>query len=129
VSDTPSPALTASVVTAGGALGSVARYLLSLAGPPGPGFPWPTLVVNWTGAFLLGVLAGALWHRPAASPLWRPFLGTGVLGGFTTFSALTVELVTRTADGRWAVAALYTALTLAVGLPLTWAGVAAGRRT
>jgi fluoride exporter len=125
----PTPAVTASVVAVGGALGSVARYLLGLAGSPAPGFPWPTLAVNWSGAFLLGLVAAVLWRRPAASPLWRPFLGTGVLGGFTTFSAVTVEVVTRVDGGRPAMAVGYVVLTFTVGVPLAWAGVLAGERT
>jgi CrcB protein len=113
------------VVAVGGALGSVARYLLSLAGP---GLLWPTLMVNLTGAFALGMLAGVLSRRPGASPLWRPFLGTGVLGGYTTFSALAVDLVTSVDGGRAGVAAAYLVATLAGGLALAWAGLAAGER-
>jgi CrcB protein len=122
--EAPSPPLTAAVVAAGGALGSVGRYLASLAAP---GQLWPTLAVNLTGAFALGVLAGVLARRPS-SPLLRPFLGTGVIGGFTTFSALAVEVVDRGAGGRTAVAAGYVAVTVVGGVLLTRAGWAAGER-
>ena len=125
MAEPPSSLVAGTVVAVGGALGSAARYLLSLAGP---GLLWPTLVVNLTGAFALGVLAGVLSRRPSASPLWRPFLGTGVLGGFTTFSALAVELVDRVDSGRVAIAATYLVVTLAGGLALAWAGLAAGER-
>ena len=121
--------VTGSVVAAGGAVGSAGRYALSLAGPGGHGFPWPTLVVNLVGALALGVLAGALSRRPTASPLLRPFLGTGVLGGFTTFSALTVEVADRTGTGHALLAATYLAVTLVGGVALALVGVAVGERT
>ena len=125
MAEAPSSLPAGVVVAVGGALGSVARYLLSLAGP---GLLWPTLAVNLTGAFALGVLAGVLSRRVGASPLWRPFLGTGVLGGYTTFSALAVDLVTSVDGGRGSVAAAYLVATLAGGLALAWAGLAAGER-
>jgi fluoride exporter len=128
MAEATSPPVTSAVVGVGGAVGSVARYLLSLAGPDGHGFPWPTLAVNLTGAFALGLLAGALWTRPGAPPLLRPFLGTGVLGGFTTFSALAVETVARVAAGRVWLVAGYVVLTFAGGVLLAWAGVVVGER-
>lgn len=73
------------VVAVGGALGSLARYGLVVALPD----LWTTLLINVVGAFLLGVLVA---RRPDGT--WsRPFLGTGVLGGFTTFSAFAVQAV------------------------------------
>jgi CrcB protein len=125
VAEPPSSLAVGAVVAVGGALGATARYLLSLAAP---GLLWPTLVVNLSGAFALGILAGVLSARPSASPLWRPFLGTGVLGGFTTFSALAVELVDRVDSGRVAIAAVYLVVTVAGGLAVAWAGLAAGKR-
>jgi fluoride exporter len=128
VAETPSPLVAGSVVAAGGAVGSVGRYALSLAGPGGHGLPWPTLAVNLAGAFALGLLAGVLSRRPGASPLLRPFLGTGVLGGFTTFSALAVEVVDRTQAGHAPLAAGYLLVTLVGGVGLARAGVAVGER-
>ncbi len=75
-------------VAAGGALGSVARYLLTLASIAhlGAGFPWGTLAINVAGSALIGVAAGL-----GVGGEWRLFLVTGVLGGFTTFSAFSLE--------------------------------------
>ncbi|MES2710402.1 MAG: fluoride efflux transporter CrcB [Pseudomonadota bacterium] len=75
-------------VALGGALGSVARYLLTLLAVAqlGAGFPWGTLAINIAGSALIGVAAGL-----GASGEWRLFLVTGVLGGFTTFSAFSLE--------------------------------------
>ncbi|MGY3681624.1 CrcB protein [Streptomyces sp. TE33382] len=75
-------------VAAGGALGAVARYAALRLWPAADGgFPWTVLVVNVTGCALIGVLMVLVSERGAvAGPLVRPFLGVGVLGGFTTFS-------------------------------------------
>lgn len=79
-------------VAAGGALGAAARYGLELAWPaPAAGIPWATLVVNVTGCALLGALLRITSHRPARHRLLLPFLGTGVLGGFTTYSTYVVQ--------------------------------------
>lgn len=80
-------------IAAGGAVGAVARYGLSIALPtPVEGFPWATFATNVSGCLLIGVLMviliDVLWHPHR---LARPFLGVGVLGGFTTFSTYTVE--------------------------------------
>lgn len=75
-------------VALGGALGSVARHLLTLASLAqfGAGFPWGTLAINIAGSALIGVAAGL-----GVGGEWRLFLVTGVLGGFTTFSAFSLE--------------------------------------
>lgn len=78
------------LVAIGGALGVLARTVIS----PGADFgvlPWVTLAINASGSFLLGILVGWLGHSRARV---RAFLGTGVLGGFTTYSALAVQTVT-----------------------------------
>lgn len=87
-----SPAILASVA-AGGAAGSVGRYLVSL-GAAGLGLPsfWGTLAVNVAGSFLIGLLAELL-VRETIPPALRPLLITGFLGGFTTFSAFSIEVV------------------------------------
>ena len=81
------------VVSIGGGLGSVARYALSrLITDPRDGFPVATLVTNLLGCFLLGLLVPSQSRRCGGpSPLLRPALGTGVLGGFTTFSTFAFE--------------------------------------
>jgi CrcB protein len=80
------------VVGVGGALGSVARYVLAAAWPaPADGFPWATFVTNVSGCLLIGVLMVLIVEVWVAHRLVRPFLGVGVLGGFTTFSTYTVQ--------------------------------------
>jgi CrcB protein len=116
-------------VAVGGMLGAVARYGASLMWPTSSGgFPWTTLTVNVVGCALIGVLMVVISDVRAAHRLARPFFGTGVLGGFTTFSALAVELVDRVDSGRVAIAAVYLVVTLAGGLAVAWAGLAAGER-
>lgn len=107
------------VVAAGGALGSLARYAVSVAVPHDPTeLPIATLLVNVVGCLLLGVLVGG-W--PAAR--WgRPFLGTGVLGGFTTFSAFALE-IDRLLDHRPGVAVAYVGLSLLLGLAAAAVGL------
>ncbi|MFC7617252.1 CrcB family protein [Actinokineospora soli] len=86
------------VVALGGVVGACARYGAGLLWPAPPGaFPWTTLVVNATGCAALGVVM-VLWSE---RPLLRPFAGTGVLGGFTTFSAYTADVHRLVAGGGW----------------------------
>ncbi len=124
------PLLIASVA-AGGAVGSLARYGLSRAVPVAGGWPLGTLVENLVGAFLLGLLLQALALRGAETPRlrWlRLTLGTGVLGGFTTYSALALETRDLLADGRAGVALAYAVVTVVGGTVTCLAGVAlAGR--
>ncbi|HEV7652777.1 MAG TPA: CrcB family protein [Actinophytocola sp.] len=81
------------VVALGGGLGALARYGLTvlLPTPPG-GFPWATFLVNVLGCLLIGVLMVPVTEVHAAHRLVRPFLGVGVLGGFTTFSTYALEV-------------------------------------
>lgn len=123
---TPAPprdAVVAGVVALGGVVGSLARWGVALALPTAHhGLPWATLLVNVTGSLALGLLLGLLGRARRPHPLWRPALGTGVLGGFTTFSTLTSE--TRDLLGHApAVALLYVALTLLLGLLAALAGL------
>ena len=108
-------------VAAGGVLGALARYAVTLAWPhPAGAFPWATWVVNVSGCFLIGVLMTMIERRRPDRPLLRPFLGVGVLGGYTTFStAATDALVSRPG-----VALLYVAATLVGAMVAVWAGSA-----
>jgi CrcB protein len=107
-------------VAAGGALGTLARdgveHAFALA--PGRGWPVATLLVNLVGAFLLGLLLGV---EPAAR--WRLALGTGVLGGFTTYSTLAIETVLLARAGHWGDAVGYPLISVVVGLGLAVAGL------
>ncbi|MDO8149862.1 CrcB family protein [Isoptericola sp. b408] len=121
------------LVAAGGAVGSVARYGVSLALPPGSGgWPWATLAVNVLGAFLLGWLLEAVARRGLETPRLRRvrlFLGTGLLGGFTTYSALALEATALTGDGAWPLAVAYVAATLVLGTLAALLGILLGLRT
>src|SRR3954471_6812642 len=80
------------VVAAGCALGGIARWAVAEALPHDPGgFPWSPFSANVVGCFLIGVLMVLVVERWSRRPLARPFLGTGVLGGFTTFSTYAVD--------------------------------------
>ncbi|MFJ4674825.1 fluoride efflux transporter FluC [Kitasatospora sp. NPDC088783] len=117
------------VIAVGGVLGASARYAIALAWPTAPGlFPWSTLVVNAVGCAVIGVFLVVITEAWAAHRLVRPFFGTGVLGGFTTFSTYTVD-IQRLVDGGHAATALgYLAATLAAATAAVWAGAQAARR-
>jgi CrcB protein len=111
---------TLAVIAAGGVVGSLARYGLAEAWTHQPGgFPWATFVTNVVGCFLIGVLLARI--TPKSHPLLRPFLGTGVLGGFTTFSTFAVD-TDRLLPGHAIVALVYFFGTLAAALVAVWAG-------
>ena len=111
-------------VATGGALGTVARWAAAIASPTPPtGFPWMTLAVNVLGCFLIGVLVALVTDVVAAHPLVRPFLGTGVLGGFTTFSGYAVDGTQLLQQERVGAAGAYLATTLLGALLATWLGL------
>jgi CrcB protein len=115
-------------ISVGGALGASARYGFGVAFPAGPtGFPWATFGVNVLGCLLIGVLMVCVTHLWPARRLVRPFLGVGVLGGFTTFSTYVVEIQHLLDAGAAGTALAYLAGTVAVAVPATWLGIAATR--
>ncbi|MEU8341496.1 CrcB protein [Actinomadura meyerae] len=115
---------TLGAVSAGGVLGALARYGLSTAFPNGPGeFPWAVFWVNVSGCLLIGVLMVLITEVRQAHPLVRPFLGVGVLGGFTTFSTYAVDVQRAVEHGAPRVGLAYLALTLAAALAAVLAGV------
>jgi len=96
-------------IALGGAIGSLGRYALSsqITHWMGPGFPWGILIVNIVGCFIMGViaeLAALTWNM---SPEMRAFLTTGILGGFTTFSAFALDTAVLTQKGDMTNALLY----------------------
>ena len=116
------------LVMIGGALGSGARFLTSRAMIAwlGPDFPYGTLAVNLVGGLLMGLLVGIL-ARAGGSEDWRLFVGVGVLGGFTTFSAFSLDLVTMLDRGAVAVAIGY-ALASVIGAAIAlFAGLTLAR--
>jgi len=111
------------VVSAGGALGAVARHAIGLAVPHSPtGFPWSTLLVNALGCLLIGVLAVLVVRVWPDRRLVRPFLGVGVLGGFTTFSAFVGDAGRAAMAGVPGTAMAYLALTVSAALGCVWVG-------
>jgi CrcB protein len=111
----------------GGLLGSAARIALDAAIPhTDTAFPVSTLLINIVGSFALGTLVTGVW--PVAPAWLRAALGPGVLGSFTTFSAVAVSLVTLADGGRLLTAAAYLAATLALGFAGAAAGLALGAR-
>jgi CrcB protein len=118
------------VVALGGALGSAARYGVAQVLPhdPAAGLPWATLTVNAVGCLLIGVLTVAVTEAFTVHRLVRPFLGVGVLGGFTTFSTWAVEVQRDLARGAYAAGLGYLALTLVVAFAAVAVGTAAARR-
>ena len=108
-------------IFAGGFLGALARAgVAELLPHAAGGWPWATFVVNAAGAFLLGYFVTRLQERLPLSAYRRPFLGTGLCGGLTTFSTMQVELLQMLDAGRLALAAVYAVGSVAVG----FAGVA-----
>jgi len=126
---TDRPWIVPAAVALGGMAGASARYGVSrLITVPAGGFPWATLTVNVTGAFAIGLLVAVLTAHRSQSLLLRALLGTGVLGGYTTFSTLSVETDVLVKDGRTGIAIAYIAATLVAGLAAVALGAAAGRR-
>ena len=119
---TPSPFIASLHVALGGAIGSVLRYqagrwMTYWLGPQAVSmFPWATLAVNALGSMLMGVFAGWLARHGPGGDEMRLLLGVGVLGGFTTFSAFSLELVLLMQRGQFGYAALYLILSLALGV-------------
>ncbi|MGK8520222.1 fluoride efflux transporter FluC [Nocardia asteroides] len=112
------------VVAAGGALGALARYGLAQWVPARPWhFPLATFLTNVAGCFAIGVLMVAVTEIWAAHRLLRPFLGVGVLGGFTTFSTYANEIRELARPGTGVVAACYLAGTLICALLATLAAM------
>jgi CrcB protein len=104
-------------IFAGGFVGAVARAeLAELLPHDGGRWPWATFAVNVGGAFMLGYFATRLQERLPLSAYRRPFIGTGVCGGLTTFSTMQLELLDMLDDGRVALAAAYATASVAAGL-------------
>ncbi len=116
-------------IAVGGALGTVARYVLEAFFPTGANqFPWTTLLINLSGSLAIGFLiplTDTWWYRPR---LLRPFLVVGFLGGWTTYSTLAVETTLLIKHGSLGQCLVYLAATVVGGLGLVVVGHALGRR-
>lgn len=126
----------AGLVAAGGAVGTTVRALLEHAWPAAPGgWPWTTFAINLVGSFVLGALLETLVRSgpdEGRRRLVRLGVGTGVLGGFTTYSTFVVEVERRLSGGFVVTGLAYALVSVALGLVAAWLGVVAAgalRRT
>ena len=113
------------IVMAGGALGTLARYVASvLALPISDRLPWGTILVNISGSFLIG-LFGTLTLAQGRFPLadnWRLFVMVGICGGYTTFSSFSLQTLVLLRDGEWLLASLNAFGSLALCMLAVWLG-------
>ncbi|WP_299925166.1 fluoride efflux transporter CrcB [uncultured Pelagimonas sp.] len=114
-------------VALGGAIGAVLRYLTGVGAMRwlGAGFPWGTLVVNIVGSFMMGVIVVVLAHLSGTR--FAPFLMTGVLGGFTTFSAFSLDAATLYERGDVTLAAGYVLASVVFSIAALFAGLLLAR--
>jgi fluoride exporter len=122
----PSPWPVIAAVSTGGTVGALARYGISVGWPHRPdGFPWSTWAINVSGCLLIGVLMilnAELW---TGRRLVRPFLGVGVLGGYTTFSTSIVDVQQAAAHGAAGVSLFYLGATVIGAMLAVWIGATA----
>jgi CrcB protein len=115
---------TLAAVSIGGVLGALARYGLQSAYPSRPGgFDWATFAINVSGCLLIGMVVIFATESGRAHPLLRPFLATGVLGGYTTFSTYIIGIQHGLSAGAPRSALAYGAGTAIAALAAAWAGV------
>lgn len=117
------------LASAGGAIGAGLRHLVNVSFGRllGAGFPWATLFVNVVGSFVMGVLVALFAQRLSGSLEMRTFLATGVLGGFTTFSAFALDFAVLTQRGDTTIAALYAVGSVVVSILALYGGMAVMR--
>jgi len=115
-------------VALGGAIGSVARYLLGgwFAARFGAVFPYGTFVINVTGSFIIGLFLAYAQDRVSLSPYWRLFFAVGFVGGYTTFSTFEYESIRLFQDGEMLLGALYLMGSVVTGGVAAIAGIALG---
>ena len=110
------------LVGLGGMAGSMLRYFFSVNIKPG-GFPYATFAVNLLGCLLIGVIMGIAVKAGWNNQNWRLFLAAGFCGGFTTFSAFSLECIQLLQQHRYQAVAVYIALSIILGLAATFAGI------
>lgn len=116
-------------VAAGGALGATGRFLVGkmMLELMGPGYPWGTLTVNILGSFLIGMLLEVFALKFSLSHEWQAFLVVGILGGFTTFSAFSMEVGLMLQKDEFTSAVIYALGSVLLGLMAFFAGMFAGK--
>jgi CrcB protein len=120
--------LVLAAIALGGALGAPARYgVAQLANPDAGHFPWGTFWTNVTGSLALGFVLALVLERFPPTRYLRPFIATGFLGSFTTYSTFAVETDLLLKDGHTAIALTYAGTSLVAGCVAAWAGIWAGR--
>jgi len=114
------------LVFVGGGLGATLRHFINVfcARSLGTGFPWGTFIINITGSTVMGLIAGYLAFKGEASQPWRLFLMTGILGGYTTFSAYSLDAALLYERGEPMLAALYVVGSVALAIVGLFAGLA-----
>jgi fluoride exporter len=114
------------LVFIGGGLGATMRHLINVTciRCMPPGFPWGTFLINITGSTVMGLIAGYLALKGQASQPWRLFLMTGILGGYTTFSAFSLDTALLYERGEVGLAAAYVAGSVALSVAGLFAGLA-----
>ena len=117
------------LAAAGGAIGSAGRYLVNqgFLRAFGPAFPWATLTVNVVGGLLMGLVFEMVARRFGNSDEARVFLATGILGGFTTFSAFALDTVNLFGRGEMGLALLYIGASVALAIVALYVGLSLGR--
>jgi len=117
------------LVGCGGFLGAIARYAVATVAARrlGPAWPWGTFFINVTGCFVIGLFLTAASLRAFAEE-WRYLVPIGFVGAYTTFSTYGYETVRLVEEGMWGRAALYVALSNAVGIAAVLAGIWLARR-
>ncbi len=114
------------IVFLGGGIGAALRHGVNLTAArlAGTAFPYGTMTVNVAGSLAMGLIAAYFAFRGDASQHWRLFLTTGILGGFTTFSAFSLDVALLYERGELALAALYVAVSVAASIAALFAGFA-----
>lgn len=110
-------------ISVGASLGALARWGLSLWLTPGGLIPWGTLAANLIGGYLIGICLAAFESMPQLDPVWRLALVTGFLGGLTTFSSFSAEVVIFLMEARYGLAALTALVHVTGSLLMTLAGI------